>query len=69
MSNVMNRSNDQGHYKTAGSGLLLIGLVNAAVAAYSIVGGSSNAFINYETMFTFAVVFIGVGVWMRTQDD
>ena len=61
----MNGSNDQGHYKTAGSGLLLIGLVNAAVATYSIAGGSDNVFINYETMLTFAIVFIGVGVWMR----
>lgn len=68
MSEVMNRSEDQGHYKTSGLGLLLVGLINGAVAVYSILNSSDNVFINYETMLTFSIVFIGIGAWMRTQE-
>jgi len=64
----MNGSENQGHYKTSGLGLLLVGLINGVVATYSIFSSSDNVFINYETMLTFSIVFIGVGAWMRTQE-
>jgi len=61
----MNSIETQGHYKTAGTGLIIVGLINSGVALYSLVLGSSNPFIDYETMLTFAILFIAVGTWMR----
>lgn len=56
----------QGHYKTAGFGLILVGLVNATIASYSLLQNLENAFIDYKTMLIFAVSFIVTGLWMRT---
>jgi len=58
--------NDYAHYHTAGVGLIIVGLINAAVALYSIVQGSQNTFIDYEMMLTFAVGFTMIGAWMRS---
>ena len=55
------------HYRTAGNGLLLLGSINCAVAAYALLVGSSNAFIAYDMMGLFGLSFIAVGYWMRTQ--
>jgi hypothetical protein len=57
---------DYGHYHTAGIGLIIIGLINSAVALYSIIQGSQNVFIDYEMMLTFAVSFTMIGAWMRS---
>ena len=56
----------QGHYQTAGFGLILVGVVNAMVASYSLTQNLDNAFIDYKTMLTFAISFIVTGLWMRT---
>ena len=57
-----------GHYRTAGMGLILVGLINTLIAIYSLSKGSENVFIDYEVMLTFALTFIGVGGWMRSLD-
>ena len=70
MNTQRNLSNDatQGQYKTAGAGLIFVGLINALIAIYSLSKGSANVFIDYEVMLTFALAFIGVGGWMRSLD-
>ena len=55
-----------GHYRTAGTSLILLGVINAAVAGTSMVTAPQNAFIGFDMMLTFGVAFIAVGVWMRT---
>ena len=57
------------HYKTAGSGLFLVGFVNVAVATYSLIMGSKGSFIDYEMMLTFGVSFIAIGGWMRSLGE
>jgi len=59
-------SDNYGHYRTAGTGLIIVGLINACIAVYSISKGAENTFIDYEVMLTFALTFIGVGGWMRS---
>ena len=66
MPNQESDNTTYGHYHTAGTGLILVGLINACIAAYSISKGAENTFIDYEVMLTFALTFIGVGGWMRS---
>ena len=56
----------QGHYKTAGFGLILVGVINAVIASYSLVQDLENVFIDYRTMLVFAASFVVTGLWMRT---
>ena len=60
------------HYRTAGYSLILLGLINCGVAAYSLVSGSKEAFIGFDMMLLFGVSFVAIGIWMRTysiQDE
>tara|TARA_B100001093_G_C26261640_1_gene773015 strand:- start:273 stop:503 length:231 start_codon:yes stop_codon:yes gene_type:complete len=60
------------HYRTAGHSLILLGSINCAVAAYSLVSGSKQAFIGFDMMLLFGVSFVAIGIWMRTyaiQDE
>jgi hypothetical protein len=57
------------HYRTSGAGLILVGVVNVAVASYSLIMGSKGSFIDYEMMLTFGVSFIAIGGWMRSFSE
>ena len=54
------------HYRTGGLSLILVGVIKAAIALYSIFQGHTQNFINYESMLLFALSFIALGTWMRT---
>lgn len=54
------------HYRTAGHSLILLGAINCGVAAYSLLTGSSEAFIGFDMMLLFGVSFVAIGIWMRT---
>ena len=59
-----------GHYHTAGWGLITVGGINFVISAIAALQNQTNAFISYETMFTFAVMMIALGGWMTSlQDD
>ena len=58
---------DMAHYHTAGSGFILIGALNMAVALYALVQGADNSFINYDSMLLFSLSFLALGGWMRSQ--
>ena len=60
------REEARGHYRSAGTGLVLLGLINTVVAGTSVFMDSANAYIGYDMMFTFGFGFIAVGVWMRS---
>ena len=51
-----------GHYRTAGTSLILLGVINAAVAGASILTNSENAFIGFDMMLTFGFAFVAVGI-------
>ena len=56
------------HYRTAGHSLILLGLINVGVAAFSLFSGSKEAFIGFDMMLLFGVSFVAIGVWMKTYD-
>ena len=56
------------HYKAAGTGLILLGAINAGVAAACLLAGRGDAFIDYDMMLMFGISFVATGVWMRTYD-
>ena len=56
----------QSHYRTAGRNLILLGVINACVAAGYIWANAGEAFIAFDMMALFSVAFIAVGVWMRS---
>ena len=62
-----NQESAADHYQTAGNGLMLLGAINGGVAAYALLFGSESAYIGFDMMGLFAVSFIGVGYWMRSQ--
>ena len=48
-------NNFSGHYHTAGTGLMIVGLVNAAIATYSPSQQYENVFIDYQSMLLFSL--------------
>ena len=56
----------KGHYRTAGTSLVLLGVINTAVAGTSLISDTADAYIGYDMMLTFGFAFIAVGIWMRT---
>ena len=63
-----NNDSASSHYKTAGSGLILLGAINSGVAAACLLAGRGDAFIDYDMMLMFAISFVATGIWMRTYD-
>lgn len=59
-------NNVSGHYHTAGNGLMIVGLVNAAIATYSLSQQYDNIFIDYQSMLLFSLGFIATGLWMKS---
>ena len=55
-----------GHYRTAGTSLVLLGVINAVVAGASILTNTESAFIGFDMMLTFGFAFVAVGIWMRS---
>ena len=70
MGNEMGQEDDSanGHYRTAGLGLMLLGAVNCVVAAASLFFGADSFFIGFDMMFLFGASFLAVGIWMKTQN-
>ena len=63
----MNTENNfSGHYHTAGTGLMIVGFVNAAIATYSLSQQYDNVFIDYLSMLLFSIGFIATGLWMKS---
>ena len=55
------------HYRTAGNGLMLLGLINLSVALIALASELKNSFIAYDTMALFGFSFVAIGQWMRRQ--
>lgn len=55
------------HYRTAGNGLMLLGLINLSVSVIALASEMKNSFIAYDTMALFGFSFIVIGQWMRKQ--
>ena len=55
-----------GHYRTAGTSLILLGAINSVVAGITLLTSSNDAFIGHDMMLTFGVAFMAVGYWMRS---
>ena len=60
------RKEAEGHYRTAGKNLILLGVLNGAVALGYLFANAGEAFIAFDMMLLFSVAFIAVGTWMRT---
>lgn len=56
------------HYRTAGHALILLGVINCAVAGYSLISGLDSPFIGFDMMLLFGLSFVAVGVWMKTYN-
>ena len=56
-----------GHYRTAGTSLILLGAINSVVAAVTLLSSSTDSFIGHDMMLTFGVAFMAVGYWMRSS--
>ena len=70
MKNESGQGDDtaNGHYRTAGLGLIILGAINCVVAATSLYFGADNIFIGFDMMLLFGASFLGVGIWMRNQN-
>ena len=62
-------NNFSGHYHTTGTGLMIVGIVNAAIATYSLSQQYENVFIDYQGMLLFSLGFIATGLWMKSIKD
>ena len=54
------------HYQSAGTALLLVGILNALVATSFLIRGTELSFINPFTMLVFGLGFVATGFWMRS---
>lgn len=59
------RRESEGHYKTAGKNLILLGILNGLVALGYLISNQGEAFIGFDMMLLFSLGFIAVGAWMR----
>jgi len=62
------RREAEGHYKTAGKNLILLGILNGLVALGYLIANEGEAFIAFDMMLLFSIGFIAVGAWMRTYE-
>ncbi|MEE2788717.1 MAG: hypothetical protein VX589_15385 [Myxococcota bacterium] len=61
------REGAAGHYRTAGTSLILLGVINSLVAAFTLLFSSEDSFIGHDMMLTFGIAFMAVGYWMRSE--
>ena len=54
------------HYQSAGTALLLVGILNALVATSFLIRGIEFSFIDPFTMLVFGLGFVATGFWMRS---
>ena len=62
------RRDAEGHYKTAGKNLILLGVLNGLVALGYLLANAGELFIAFDMMLLFSIGFIAVGAWMKSYE-